>query len=410
MRTKHLLVAPGMTLALMLICVFTLQLFAAQTDVQAEPCTGQTSMAPAEVEADWSYLPVQIGAADVSNGDFEGGTSVWTEYSALGWPLIVTSTILPVTPHSGDWAVWLGGDDDEVSTISQTVAITIGESTLSYWQWIDSEDICGNDFGQVLINNTQVYSISLCDATNTNDWVNRTLDLSAYIGQNVDLQFRAETNGNLNSNLFIDDVSLGQENYVYLPIIGRNSCGFYYFDDFSDPNSGWFVVDDSERTYAYLNGEFQMLLKKDDYHYFLTPDLVLPGNYRIEVDVYQPSNSQDHGLVFGTRQNGDAWETYQFLVYPPTQEYFLVKRYMNGTWVTLINWTYNPEIYQDTPNHLRVDRVGTLIRLYINNVQVGSVTDASFTGAGRDAGLRVYSGDSAPVDTRFDNFRATCLP
>jgi len=76
----------------------------------------------------------------------------------------------------------------------------------------------------------------------------------------------------------------------------------------------------------------------------------------------------------------------------------------------LIDWTYRLEINPDTSNHLRVDRVGNLIRLYINGVQVGTATDASFITAGRDAGLRVYRGDDAPVDTRFDNFRATCLP
>lgn len=86
------------------------------------------------------------------------------------------------------------------------------------------------------------------------------------------------------------------------------------------------------------------------------------------------------------------------------------KKYMNDTWSTLIDWTYSPAIYPDKSNHLRVDRVGTLIRLYINGVQVNTATDTSFTSAGRDAGLRVYSGDSTPLDTRFDNFSATCLP
>ena len=33
------------------------------------------------------------------------------------------------------------------------------------------------------------------------------VNLGAYVGQAVTLQFRVETNGSLNSNLFIDDVS-----------------------------------------------------------------------------------------------------------------------------------------------------------------------------------------------------------
>jgi len=368
---------------------------------------------------DRSHTPSTAGdlsSASVGNDDFENGPDgTWTEYSAQGWPLIVSATtLMPVgaTPHSGVWAAWLGGDDDEISIISQTVAITAGESTLSYWLWIDSEDFCGYDFGQVLINNTEVYSISLCTDTNTNGWINRTLDLSGYIGLDVDLQFRAETDDSLNSNLFIDDVTLlGPLTYVYLPSINKNACGFYYFDDFSNPASGWPSGDDTERTYGYLSGEYQISLKNPNSRYLITPDLVLPGNYRIEVDAYQPSIAEDsHGIAFGTRFNAGAYETYQFLVYPPSQEYLLEKKNMNDTWVTLIDWTYRLEINPDTSNHLRVDRVGSLIRLYINGVQVGSATDASFITAGRDAGLRVYSGDDAPVDTRFDNFRASCLP
>ena len=34
-------------------------------------------------------------------------------------------------------------------------------------------------------------------------------------------------------------------------------------------------------------------------------------------------------------------------------------------------------------------------------------TDSSFTSPGRDAGVRAYSYDNAPVDVRFDNFSAS---
>ena len=46
----------------------------------------------------------------------------------------------------------------------------------------------------------------LCVAENTGGWAFKTVDLSAFADTTVMLQIRAEANGALNSNLFIDDV------------------------------------------------------------------------------------------------------------------------------------------------------------------------------------------------------------
>jgi uncharacterized repeat protein (TIGR01451 family) len=149
----------------------------------------------------------------VQNGDFENGRDgSWTEYSSNGFTLIGKFfdpwAFLPVLPHGGDWVVWLGGASDEISSITQQVTVPAGSSTLSLWYWAASqEDTCGNDFGQVKIGNTVVGTFDLCETGNTGQWAKRTLDLSAYAGQSVSLQIRAQTNGALNSNLFIDDVA-----------------------------------------------------------------------------------------------------------------------------------------------------------------------------------------------------------
>jgi hypothetical protein len=42
----------------------------------------------------------------------------------------------------------------------------------------------------------------------TGEWVERSVDLSVFTGQTVDLVFQVETDSSLNSNWFIDDVSL----------------------------------------------------------------------------------------------------------------------------------------------------------------------------------------------------------
>lgn len=154
------------------------------------------------------------GAVALVNGGFEQGRGVgWRTYSSNGWHLIFPGSDLPgaITPHGGAWAAWLGGDDNELSALTQRVTIPASNPILRFWYWIASQDYCGYDFGGVVINNSQVVdAFTLCEARDTNGWVLRTVDLSAYAGQTVDLQLRADTDGSLNSNLFIDDVVLGQ--------------------------------------------------------------------------------------------------------------------------------------------------------------------------------------------------------
>jgi hypothetical protein len=145
----------------------------------------------------------------IVNGDFESGSTGWTEYSYQGWPIIINSEFPEdVTPHGGSWAAWLGGDDNEISYIQQPVTISAGTPYLVYYHWIDSTDICGYDYGFVLINSSVVHTYDLCSTTNTGGWVKHSVNLSAYAGQSVTLQIRVETDSLDYSSLFVDDVSL----------------------------------------------------------------------------------------------------------------------------------------------------------------------------------------------------------
>ena len=63
--------------------------------------------------------------------------------------------------------------------------------------------------GVVVNNDTVVDQFDLCANTSTGAWVRRSVNLSAYTGQSIQIQIRAETDGSYNSNLFVDDVSLG---------------------------------------------------------------------------------------------------------------------------------------------------------------------------------------------------------
>ena len=200
---------------------------------------------------------------------------------------------------------------------------------------------------------------------------------------------------------------------IFLPLAIFNHKPFLlYFDDFSDPNSGWHTGDTGNANMSYVDEEYQIIIWKDHDGLMVTPDLILPADYRIEVDAYQASSINcSYGLMFGLQYGVNTYEGYQLTIYPAAQDFLLLKRDMDRTWTTLIDWTHSLAIMPDTgTNHLRVDRIGSDIIIYINGTQVVTYNDSSFTSPGRDAGVRVYSSDDFPAYGRFDNFGVYRIP
>jgi hypothetical protein len=155
--------------------------------------------------------------AGLVNGNFEVGAAGWEQYSARGYTIILSSSSLPVTPHSGVWAAWLGGAFDESSLLSQVFNMPAGATRLSYYLWIASGDICDPDYdvgGLFMDDNGDITeddvldAYILCDGTSTGGWIRREVDIARYAGKQVELAFVAFTDEVINSNMFVDDVSL----------------------------------------------------------------------------------------------------------------------------------------------------------------------------------------------------------
>ncbi len=142
------------------------------------------------------------------NPGFEDGAANWIQYSYKGWDLIWPAADTPASAHGGSWLAWLGGDDDEVAILSQTITISASAPYLHFWYWSASEDACGFDFLRIGVNYFNFYQRELCSANNTSGWVQGVLNLSGYVGTNQTVQFTVTTDGSLNSNLFLDDVSM----------------------------------------------------------------------------------------------------------------------------------------------------------------------------------------------------------
>ncbi len=149
------------------------------TEGSASVCTRPTKMYLPAIRSYASSVP----DLPLLNGDFELGAVDWDEYSSHGWDLIFPSSVLPIAPKNGDWATWLGGGDDEVSYIEQTVKVPEGAPYLTYWHYIDSIDFeCGWDFGGVGVGGNWFYQYDLCESENTSDWEKVVVDMSIYEG------------------------------------------------------------------------------------------------------------------------------------------------------------------------------------------------------------------------------------
>lgn len=142
------------------------------------------------------------------NPGFEQGATSWSQSSSNGWDLIWPAVDTPASAHGGSWLAWLGGDANETALLSQTITISAAAPYLHFWYWVASEDACGFDYFYVGVNGNYFYSNTLCSSNNTGGWVQGILNLSAYAGTGKTVQFKVTTDGSLNSNLFLDDVSM----------------------------------------------------------------------------------------------------------------------------------------------------------------------------------------------------------
>ncbi|HJS30061.1 MAG TPA: hypothetical protein VJ768_10590, partial [Anaerolineales bacterium] len=154
--------------------------------------------------------PTPFPAIPIANPGFEDGQTGWTQFPD---GMIINSGFPPgVTPHSGSWAAWLGGDNNGTWWLIQETSVTVPAAApyLAYWHWIDSEDVCGgfpHDYARVWVDGAFVDDYELCSGNNTSGWELHVVDLTAYSGQLVELSFNVATYSDLISNLFVDDVA-----------------------------------------------------------------------------------------------------------------------------------------------------------------------------------------------------------
>ena len=156
-------------------------------------------------------------SAVVNDPGFELGTpnAAWNESSTnFGTPLC---SLLDcgdgggTGPRSGAFWAWFGGIDVfEEGAVSQTIALpSVGSASLTFWLELPVCSGLASDFMEVNLDGTQVFVVNGTDpACGSIGYVQQTVDISAYAGQIVDLEFHSIISGASDMNFFVDDVDI----------------------------------------------------------------------------------------------------------------------------------------------------------------------------------------------------------
>ena len=164
------------------------------------------------------YLPVSCSPSGIlANGNFEAGAANWTESSAGGFP-IIGGPPTGVTAHDGTKLAWLGGYDNAVDLLYQTINIPAGRTAMqvSFYVKVGSQDSATTPYDKLYASIQPVNSVTLPQiwiADNTLSgvgWMHVTLTYNElpYAGQAMRLFLRATTDDMLNTNFFVDTASL----------------------------------------------------------------------------------------------------------------------------------------------------------------------------------------------------------
>jgi len=245
-----------------------------------DPATGNTLTAD-DVYADWS-VAVMLNDPAVENGRYaygrypEAPTILDVSDEFEDCPLDATRTVaqygldpillhcpgewrmsfdgstlaqvVPADPRSGDFAFWTNRGDESDMTLTRAFDLTgvSGEVTAEYWVWYDIEEDWDYLYVEVSADDGETWTIlrtpsgtaynptgnsygwgytGFSGDIDEGGWIQESVDLSPYAGQEILLRFEYVTDAAVNGDgLLLDDFSI--------PALG-------YASDFESDDGGW---------------------------------------------------------------------------------------------------------------------------------------------------------------------------
>ncbi len=201
----------------------------------------------------------------------------------------------------------------------------------------------------------------------------------------------------------------------YLPRVARNyrypagGTPTPFFDDFSDPMSGWpRSADNPAFAMGYVGGEYQILARQSGLVFVSLAPVQMQSDWiRIRVQARRAGGGElAYGVVFG----GSA--THAFMVSP--RGWVALWRYdaQARQWMEVRGWTRCGAVRGgDAANILTVDKEDGLVRFFVNDTPV-EFTPAwqdkdAFLVRGMGLAAILFSETGSAADCRFDDYAAT---
>jgi hypothetical protein len=397
--------------------------------------------------------------------DFESGidSNVWTasdQNGTTGGEYYWATTTY--TASQGSNSAWIagGGEDGALleagadnypdSTLSSLLREPVDltdptNARLTFDYWIKTEP--NFDVFQVAVstdgsNFDDVWNQSGGDG----EWLSAEVSLSDYVGEStVWVHFFFSSNASENDiGVFLDNVRLESltETKTYFPLVRRDPTPtpppFYYFDDFSDPSSGWPVIDNSWNSQDcfkwYYSGAETYFgdICDDRTDVKVSPLVDLPeGDYELSVSARFRSTGESadimwwtsYGILFDAKDdpnpsNPDLGDYYMIWVLWEGNDYFKWKilKDIPGDQLNLTEWERLDPSYFDYGNggtkfnHWKIVRTDTTISVYVNDFPLKTINEARPTENYQTLfGVFNSTYETSFNEVAFDNYEVQAL-
>jgi hypothetical protein len=181
-----------------------------------------------------------------------------------------------------------------------------------------------------------------------------------------------------------------------------NPGSVVFFDNFSDPASGWQVWSSDSASIAYDRDGLRFQINEANYDYWSLPgQRFSDSTLAVDATLLEGPTDNDFGLICRYQ---NEYNFYAFLV--SSDGYGGIIKVKDGVYQTLNSpdgLEYGSMIHQgQASNQIRADCIGPQLSLFVNQEKFLAVEDADFTIG--DVGVIAGSYNQPGVDILFDNF------
>ncbi|MBI5290623.1 MAG: serine/threonine protein kinase [Chloroflexi bacterium] len=174
-----------------------------------------------------------------------------------------------------------------------------------------------------------------------------------------------------------------------------------FYDDFSDPNSGWSTFSSDTGAAGYTNDEMSLVATNTDWFVWSTA----PDTYSDIVVTVTATTLSTTDTTFGIMCFYQDSDNYNYLALDATGRYAILRYDSAGdTWLTSGgDWATSPYITPYAGTYSLGATCGNgMLELYVDGTLIDSAFDSTFTSG--QVGVFVWSGKQGNAEVAFDDF------